>query len=69
MILKANVTVDTSSPNNPHVNLEAYTKYLEKLNISGGILDGNVIEPFSIRTMLTSARYLELPQNQILPNI
>lgn len=54
---------------NPHVRMDYRTQYPEKLNVWAGVVGNNIIGPFFIDGNLNGQRYLELLQNQIIPEL
>lgn len=57
------------SRENQHVKVQSHTQYRQSVNVWMGILGNNLIGPFYIEGTLDQENYLNLLQNQIVPNI
>lgn len=57
------------SKNNPHLLHEGRTQYPEKVNVWAGVIDDYIIGPFFIEDTLTGPKFLELLQNNIVPQL
>lgn len=57
------------SDHNPHWMEEGHTQYPQKLNVWAGIVRGRIIGPFFMRGTLNGDRYLQLLQEQIVPEL
>lgn len=57
------------SRENKHIHVVGRTQYPQKVNVWAGILGNRIIGPFFYNGNLTTERYLDLLQNQVLPAI
>lgn len=57
------------SNENPHWMRESHTQYPQKLNVWAGILCNQIVGPFFINGNLTGEKYVNLLNNQIIPEI
>lgn len=57
------------SMHNPHWIQEARTQYPQKLNVWAGIFRQRIIGPYFIDGSLTGRKYVELLQNEIIPEL
>lgn len=57
------------SDQNPHWMEEVHTQWPQKVNVWCGIIGGHVIGPYFIQGTLTSAQYLLLLQESIVPEL
>jgi transposase len=57
------------STENPHWCEELHTQYPKKVNVWLGVIGNIKVGPFFIDGILTSQRYLELLQNEIIPHL